>query len=135
VNIEGWRDRLKDLPRRAGGQRKLAEKAGVPLRSLAGWINDGVEPPAAKLAAIATAAGVSLDWIMFGREGPPLDEPLLSEVVTVIEREATQQGNRPSPDKYAALVLHVYQVVLGRAADERRAAAPDIVRQAFRLIS
>ena len=58
-----------------GAVPELAAKCGVPRRTLAAWMkgtNTATDPTQdGTLARIASALGVSEDWLLDGRPGPP----------------------------------------------------------------
>jgi len=64
----GFVDRLRSLVDSAGGQRAFAALAGVSQRAVSLWLQS-TEPGRDRIAAIANATGVSLDWFILGR-GP-----------------------------------------------------------------
>lgn len=50
----------------AGSGDALAQKAAIPRRTLETYLSGAAEPKASRAAAIAAAAGVSLDWLVLG---------------------------------------------------------------------
>lgn len=62
-------DRLKHCQRLRGSQNALADKAGITQSTLRGYITEGTEPPRDILLRLATAAGVSVGWLVTG-QGP-----------------------------------------------------------------
>jgi hypothetical protein len=135
--LNDWLKRLADAVSSVGGTGTAAEVAGVSRRAVHGYLAGKNDPPFSVVVGIAAASRRSLDWLAFGSapsEPPPLDEELLVEIVTMIEIEAERRGERPAPDKYAALVVLIYNEEMRHAAAERRADA-GTVRRAFRLVS
>lgn len=61
------RERLRHAVHEAGGNRAVAKRAGVALSTLNDALAGTRSPRATAIAAIAEAAGRSLDWIFFGR--------------------------------------------------------------------
>lgn len=132
---EDWRMRLRELAGRAGSQARLAQKAGVQLRTLSLWINGPTVPPFDKAAELARVAGVSLDWLAYGTEAPPIDEDLLVEIIAAIEMEALRRDDRLPPGKYAALVAYCYLREIRRPVDDNKTVDPLEIRRAFRLVT
>jgi len=62
--------RLKELIEKVGSARAFAAQAGVSEGAVGTWLSR-VEPTREKLAAIAKATGVSLDWLVTGRAACP----------------------------------------------------------------
>lgn len=59
-------ERLKEIAKECGGNRALCEKSGVSERTFANWLAGSSEPKIIGIAAIASAAGVTIDWIVTG---------------------------------------------------------------------
>lgn len=64
----GLADRVRSCAAIAGSGDALAEKAGIPRRTLENYLTGKSEPKATALYSIATAAGVTVDWLISGRE-------------------------------------------------------------------
>jgi phage repressor protein C with HTH and peptisase S24 domain len=60
-------DRLKETARRAGGPDALAVKSNTPRRTLANYLSGRNDPKRTALEAIASAGGVSIEWLVTGR--------------------------------------------------------------------
>jgi len=58
--------RLKEIAKECGGNRALCEKSGVSERTFANWLAGSSEPKIIGIAAVAKAAGVTIDWIVNG---------------------------------------------------------------------
>jgi len=58
--------RLKQLAKECGGNRALCDKSGISERTFANWLAGSSEPKVIGIAAIARAAGVTIDWIVYG---------------------------------------------------------------------
>lgn len=69
----GMADRLKIVADRVGGMGRLADRAGIPIRTLTDYAA-GKVMPADRLVAVADAASVSVEWLATGRGsgGPPM---------------------------------------------------------------
>lgn len=74
-------ERLKQIVRDNGGNTAFAQKAGIPLRTLNYYLAGKSKPNLIKLIALASAAGVSLDWLatgegeMFKVQDEPAESP------------------------------------------------------------
>jgi len=66
--VEGMGQRISDLADLLGGRRNLARQAGVHETQLYKYIRGGSLPGVAVCLAIASAAGVSLDWLVCGAQ-------------------------------------------------------------------
>lgn len=73
-------ERLRFCADRAGGRLTLAEKTGIPLRTLDNYLGGRSELKLPNAAAICDAAGVSLKWLASGR-GAVLDPELVPSVL------------------------------------------------------
>ena len=62
---DGFVERLDLLARRAGGKAALARSAGLRASTMQSWWT-GADPATSNLAAVAEAAGVTLDWFVRG---------------------------------------------------------------------
>lgn len=58
--------RLKSAVEAAGGRKAVAAKSGISLGTLNGALDDKTDVGFLKIAAIAQACGVTLDWIVNG---------------------------------------------------------------------
>ncbi|RTL99744.1 helix-turn-helix domain-containing protein [Ancylobacter aquaticus] len=63
-------ERLRLAIREAGGNKAVSEKSGVPLSTLNGAIAGKNQPRVSAMAAIASATGRSLDWLMMLSDTP-----------------------------------------------------------------
>lgn len=59
-------ERLRETVRRAGGNKIVAERTGLKLRTLDGYLAGG-EIKTSALVAIAEACGVSVEWLAVGK--------------------------------------------------------------------
>lgn len=88
-------ERLRSAVQEAGGNRKVADRSGVPVSTLNNYIAGKAEPGALKLAAIAEATKKTVDFFLTGREAVPP----ASDMVMVPRFEL-----RPSAGKGLAVV-------------------------------
>lgn len=75
--------RLREAIRDAGGNKAVAEKAGLPLSTLNDALGGVSQPRASAMAAIAAATGKSLDWLMLLSGGPRLTAEAAEDVLHV----------------------------------------------------
>lgn len=113
VDLKAVGARIADARERRGlKQVRLAELAGFSDGTLqnyeAGRIPDGV----AKLASVARALGVTLDWLVFGGGSQAaVDAVLLATVLAAIERGEMDGLVVRSIEHRAKLIAHVYNKV------------------------
>lgn len=73
--VSGLEDRLRVASSRVGGPESLAQMAGIPRRTLGNYLAGRNEPKASALAAIAGAAGVSVEWLVTGNGAEAEERP------------------------------------------------------------
>ena len=66
---ESVAERLQRAVAEAGGRRAVADRAGVPLTTLSDWLN-GRDVRVSSLVALASACGVSVEWLATGNGAP-----------------------------------------------------------------
>lgn len=139
LDLVELRQRLRECVARAGSGVALAEAAGIPRRSLENYLNGTSEPKLSVLAAIARAAGMSLAWLATGttdsgaptspRDDGPLRPEALESAIRIVERWLDAHRRVMQPEKKAAVVLAIYEIILqdleeGRPPlDDKRVAA------------
>ena len=116
---------------RPGSVASFAKRCGLAESVLRAYISDGRTPSLDKALAIATAGGVTLDWLATGRgrrvtaqvsaayatdSGSPgdaegLQTPTLDPVVLegILKAVLEAQGDRATPEHLAALSVDLYQ--------------------------
>jgi len=121
--------RLRHAAKLCGGIRALGKKSGVQERTLASWLA-GTEPKSRGIAAVAKAAGVSLEWLITGagEEQPsggavatsgPLNEALLQVVITAIEELLFERGLELTPAKKARAIALAFELFQEDGAVDR----------------
>jgi len=68
MDVDGLAMRIRQCADNIGSGDELARRTGIPRRTLETYLTGLAEPKASRLAAIAMAAGVSLDWLVAGVE-------------------------------------------------------------------
>lgn len=63
---DGLAGRIRKCAEIAGSGDALSQKTSIPRSTLETYLTGKAEPKASRLAAIATAANVSADWLLFG---------------------------------------------------------------------
>jgi phage repressor protein C with HTH and peptisase S24 domain len=61
-----FKERLKQVAEMAGNATTLARKTGISRRTIGFYLAGKAEPPLGKLVKIASAAGVSVEWLATG---------------------------------------------------------------------
>lgn len=116
--MESFGQRVRRARSRAGiSQRALAEAAGLSQGALAQWEGGQIiEVGAARAIRVAQALRVRPAWLVLG-EGPmaaaqpDVDPVALTGAVETVSEALQVAGVRLPPDKYAAAVAVVYQVI------------------------
>ncbi len=77
-SVDGFRaelsTRIREIEKRFANRAEAAKAAGVAKSSFQRWVEGKADPSFEGLSQFAAAAGVSLDWLAFGR-GTPEREP------------------------------------------------------------
>ncbi len=83
-------DRLSDAREAVGiGQKELAERLGVKVKTVQAWENDVAEPRANKLQMLAGLLNVSIRWLLTG-EGAGLTPPAETDLPPDIQALMTE---------------------------------------------
>lgn len=90
-------DRIRAVAEKVGGLQQLAERIGVPRRTLGSWLQ-GRKPKPDALQKIAEVGEVSLSWLITG-DGNQDETPISRSIRLAAERSGL--GER-SPDTEAA---------------------------------
>lgn len=122
-SIPNLHERIRKCAEMAGSGHALADKTGIPRRTLETYLSGNAEPKASRVLSIAKAAGVSLEWLLTGngpiRRSPVgchanidlhIDIALLEEVLNTIEAALKQSGRVLSSDKKARFIAVVYDL-------------------------
>ncbi|MEX1082067.1 MAG: S24 family peptidase [Halofilum sp. (in: g-proteobacteria)] len=129
---EGFAIRLKEAAQRVGGQVELARLSGVPKGTLASYAQGGSEPNVQRLAALAEAAGVNVQWLVFG-DGEACSEHAAPyrrsareeelELIPQLDVEASARTGQP-----VDLTVDRSPLAFRRAWLRRRGLAPESTR-------
>ncbi|HYQ90676.1 MAG TPA: helix-turn-helix transcriptional regulator [Candidatus Competibacteraceae bacterium] len=75
-NVDGFTARLREALQASGmNHSALATAVGVTPQAVSKWFKQG-RMARSKLVAVANALGVSVEWLLTGRERPPAAEDL-----------------------------------------------------------
>lgn len=118
-----------------GNGDELSRKTAIPRSTLESYLTGDSEPKASRLAAIAQAAGVSLDWLVLGSEpmrpgeGPPpvgvvdagvpahTDETLMGRLVDGITAAYKDHGAAIAPLHLGQLAARLHNEVIAVAEE------------------
>ncbi|WES30778.1 helix-turn-helix domain-containing protein [Varunaivibrio sulfuroxidans] len=104
-------ERIRSVIRDSGGNAVVAEKSGVPLRTVGNYTTATTEPKIVSLSKIAQTCGVSLDWIATGQGPKNVTEPtdiLDADVLEVSYKIAEEMfGNQGFTPEYKAKILMI----------------------------
>ncbi len=66
----GFAERLQEsIYQNNYNQTTLANAIGADRKTVMSWCNERTSPDALMLARVSSVLGVSVDWLLFGREG------------------------------------------------------------------
>ena len=129
-------ERLRTAVRAAGGNRVVSRSSGVPVGTLDSYIA-GRDMKVGTLIALASACGVSLEWLATGKEDPSAPAPaptaptsppklfsivdmdLFGAVITKAISLLTDEGANPEGRAFAQIICILYDEAKERAAAER----------------
>jgi transcriptional regulator with XRE-family HTH domain len=108
--------RIRKTIRESGGNAVVAEKSGVPLRTISNYTRAISEPKIIALSRVAKVCGVSLDWIADGAgpkergatsPGAPDQETLRTALVAAEDLFKTRTY---TPEQKAEIILTLYGI-------------------------
>ena len=121
-------ERIREAARRVGGQKALGALLGVDQKTVGRYVG-GREPSLKVLNAIAEHCGVSLYWLVTGKdvEQAPIDLDVLKKCIAETEREEDQRGVQIDPENKALVIATLYKTILANlpAAAEDEPVATD----------
>lgn len=138
--VPGWTPevgtRLNSVIRRLGGLSAASRIVGTTDESISKWVKGKARAPFAAISALASEAGVSLDWLA-GRsehEGaqqvlapkarepgqehgqlPLIEAALMGRVIMVVRRTLAELNMRLSDNELAEIYLEICSNVIARA--------------------
>ena len=127
MTLDAFKQRLREAYRRAGGQEAVEQRSRVAQTTLSYWAGPARKlPPSDRLARVAQACGVTVEWLLTGATPAPpshdVDQRLLTTVIEEVERHlAGRRGGARrrvmiAADK-AALIVKIYALVRQRRTD------------------
>ena len=129
---EAFKQRLREAYGRAGGQEAVEQRAQIAQTTLSYWAGPAKKlPPPDRLARLAQACGVTVEWLLTGATPAPsatpkdvIDQRLLAVVLEEVERHlgGRRRGARRRvmiPADKAALVAKVYAYAAQRRTERR----------------
>jgi transcriptional regulator with XRE-family HTH domain len=108
--------RLKECEKAVGGANQLAQLSAIPKRTLSTYLAGTAKLNLPRAAAIAKAAGKSLDWLAgveVNISEPPeayeaMDRELLAQIIEAMAEGIERSGWALRPAEWARLVLLWY---------------------------
>lgn len=127
-----FQKRLKEIIDALGGPKAAAELAGINRTTLWNWLEGKSRPPLITCALFCERTGYSLDWLgglvsekmikstdeqsAFGEGGPTaIDTKALTDIISAIGEWSIDADHKLSPDKYARLVVAMYDHLISNA--------------------
>ena len=115
-NGEGERDprliaiaeRLKQASKRFGRGADSAAAAEISLPTWERYLNGRVEPYFLPIACFAAAAGVSLDWVAYGRIVQAINDRRLIDAIAAVEARLEKARKKLDPEDKAILIVDLY---------------------------
>ena len=123
----GFRDRLRQTVDEIGSRKRAGLIANVKAEMITKYIDGKAKPTLFTVRALATAAGVGLDWLAYGEEhrptpeqDGPIDHDLLAMVIENLEERRTQFNVNISTEKRALLIALMYEHFVHLEEEDRR---------------
>lgn len=112
----GWTpeigERIEKAVQRAGGYPRAAKIADTKAEQIRKWRNGSARPPLFGMAAIAVAAGVSLDWLISGSHTGTAQQQSQAQI-----NPQSAINEVVAPDYSVASQEHIDQEILPRVVD------------------
>ncbi|MGX1099282.1 helix-turn-helix domain-containing protein [Amorphus sp. MBR-141] len=131
MSDEGFTSRLRECANAVGGGNVLAQRSGIPRRTLESYLSGAREPKVTTAARIAAGAGVSVEWLANGKgamrpeppnppsrqQGGSVDGALLRDVSRVVAAVHKSENVRLPSDVLIDEAATAYNELLARAED------------------
>ncbi|MBO6808422.1 helix-turn-helix transcriptional regulator [Thalassospira sp.] len=105
--------RLKWIVGRIGTQKRAGEIAQVKPEMIAKYISGRAKPSFYAIMSLASAAGVSLDWLAYGTtaalQANSIDEEVLLASIQAVENDLHERGETMQPDDKSRLIYLLYR--------------------------
>lgn len=123
----GFRDRLRQVVDEIGSRKRAGLIANVKAEMITKYIDGKAKPTFFTVRALATAAGVGLDWLAYGEEhrpaavqDGPVDHDLLAMVIENLEERLSQFDVNISTEKRARLIALMYEHFVHLEEEDRQ---------------
>lgn len=123
----GFRERLRQVVDEIGSRKRAGLIANVKAEMITKYIDGKAKPTFFTVRALASAAGVGLDWLAYGEEHRPafeqegpIDHDLLAMVIENLEERLAQFDVNISTEKRARLIALMYEHFIHLEEEERR---------------
>lgn len=125
-------ERIRVCVGKVGNGADFCRLTGINRRTLDYYLSATSEPKASTLAQIATAANVSLDWLILGTESkkemsvsaeatPALDAELLEEIIELVDSHFKFEKARIK----SSLITKIYAYILKKRAEREASKEKD----------
>lgn len=126
-------ERIRVCVGKVGNAADFCRLTGINRRTLDYYLSATSEPKASTLAQIATAANVSLDWLILGTESKKetsmsaeatstLDAELLEEIIELVDSHFKFEKARIK----SSLITKIYAYILKKRAEREASKEKDI---------
>lgn len=123
----GFRDRLRQVVEEIGSRKRAGLIANVKAEMITKYIDGKAKPTFFTIRALASAAGVGMDWLAYGdsqrpnsEQDGPVDHDLLAMVIESLEERLDQFGVTISTEKRARLIALMYEHFIHLEEEDRR---------------
>ena len=121
-------ERIRLCVNKVGNGNEFCRITGINRRTLDYYLSATSEPKASALSQIAKTAGVSLDWLITGKEThngasetASLDEALLTEIIEYIDSEFKFEKAKNK----APLIAKIYAYIIKKRAEREASKEKD----------
>jgi hypothetical protein len=120
--------RLREAVRHAGGNKAVSDRSGVPTRTISAYLA-GQDMKLSTVLSLAAACGISIDWLVTGRETAPpaapapsappalfsiVDMDLLASAIDGATAAFAARGAEPKGRAYAQIICLLYDEARNR---------------------
>ena len=113
IVIKSIAKRIKQAVQKAGGNKEISKKSGIPLGTLNYYIAGNSDFKLTKLQDIANACDVNLSWLIGDNQTPeasPLKRDLIDEAIISIDRILLETNKKIKPSKKPELIWAMYEL-------------------------
>lgn len=138
-------ERLRVAVKMGGGNKAVAEKSGIPLRTLANYLAGRSEIRLPLAAALCRTCGVSLQWLAYGNDQEiskpnkndvslPIDTDLLTEIIRLLDEWLSKNKRHLAPEFKGKFITEAYIFCREEAAASGAPAAEIAERAVVRFL-